>query len=209
MVPPGRSSAVRRRHPMGDACTSGADDDDELMRRFGVFSLAAPLVLLLLAAPAAAHGADGALALEAQTTNDPAKVEIRARLTYANDREPASGASVTVDGTGPKGESIASETMTAAGAGIYTATVQLPASGTWTLRVTATLPSAVGEIEYSTAVAATTTTADATGTVSEPARSSTTNDDSNSWLLPAALGAVVVIFAGGAMVILRRRARSS
>jgi len=176
------------------------------MRRFGVFSLVAPLVLLLLAAPAAAHGADGALALETQTTNDPATVEIRARLTYANDDEPAPGASVTVDGTGPKGESLASETMTAAGAGIYTATLQLPASGTWTLRVTASTPNAVAEIEYSTAAAATTTTASGAGTVSEPATNSTTEDESNTWVLPAALGAVIVILAGGATLILRKRA---
>jgi len=177
------------------------------MRRFGVFWSAASLALLLLAAPAAAHGADGALALETQTTNDPAMVEIRARLTYANDDEPAPGASVTVDGTGPKGESLATQAMTAAGTGIYAATVQLPASGTWTLRVSASTPNAVAEIEYSTAASATTTTAaDAAGAVSEPATSST-SDDSSDWVLPVALGAIIVILVGGAVLVLRKRAR--
>jgi len=177
------------------------------MRRLSVLSLAVPVVLLLSAAPAVAHGSDGELLLETRPTNDPATVEIRARLTYANDDEPAPGASVTVDGTGPKGESLATQAMTAAGAGIYAATVQLPASGTWMLRVTATLPSAVGEIEYSTAASATTTTTDATGTIAAPATNSTAHDDSNDWLLPATLGAVIVILAGGGIVILRNRAR--
>lgn len=98
--------------------------------------------LAALAPVAGAHGDDGVLTLVSATTSGSSST-VTVKLTYEGDGHPVDGATVTVvadDGAGQSVDPVPMEAGTSSGE--YTATVQLPSTGTWNLRVTAVNPAA-------------------------------------------------------------------
>src|SRR5687767_10119166 len=118
-------------------------------------------------------------------------VDVRARLLYVNDNEPAPGAFVIVDAIDAAGATTPPALLTDNRDGTYVGTLTLPASGAWTLRFNATTPT---EIAY-TAETPTTTTAPAT---TSTARSGGGNGKSDDDGIPMGIVALGVVGAGAA-----------
>ncbi|MFO7591031.1 MAG: hypothetical protein R6X23_09040, partial [Acidimicrobiia bacterium] len=105
-------------------------------------------VVLAIVAPAGvatAHGDEGKMQLEA-TASGPLQAFVRATVIYENDSEVALGATVTVEASGPDGQSLPPTPLVEAGDGRYEATLTFPVAGAWTLRATAADPAATGEV---------------------------------------------------------------
>lgn len=113
--------------------------------------LAAPLaavvaVTALLASPAGAHGETGVLTVEA---GHPAGqgVHYIVRLTYENDGDAATGATVTATAVGPDGSALAPVELTPLDSdGRYANVVNFPSPGSWTVRFAASEPEATAEV---------------------------------------------------------------
>jgi LPXTG-motif cell wall-anchored protein len=163
--------------------------------------------VLTAAAPVGAHSSEGLMMVEAHDTADEDKVEVRARVTYLNDSDPASGASVTVNGLGPAGEALPQQALAPDGSGIYTAVVELPTVGQWTLRVASADPTASGEVVY-TRREATPPSSSSPQPTDPPSSDGTETDtgDTATWLVPAGL-LVLVAVVGGGFFAMRRRQR--
>ena len=151
------------------------------------------LVVLLSAAPAAAHGDEGMFSGTEATPGEGLTVDVRARLLYVNDNEPAPGAFVIVDAIDAAGATTPPALLTDNRDGTYVGTLTLPASGAWTLRFNATTPTATAEIAY-TAETPTTTTPATTST----ARSGGGNGKSDDDGIPMGIVALGVVGAGAA-----------
>ncbi len=164
--------------------------------------------LLLLASfvgsmdTATAHSSDGELTLEASRQG--AGVEVRARLVYANDLEPVSAATVTLEGAGPAGSLVPPQTMERQGNGIYRAVVTPPTAGSWTFRVSSATPTATAALTFEVAATTTTTTA---SSVPPERRESRKSDDRgpSTTLMAAAVGGLIVAGALGLRLRSRRR----
>ena len=154
-----------------------------------------------------AHGDEGLLELEASAGREPLTVDVRARLVYANDRDPVSGATVTLDGVGPSGATLAPAPMTSAGDGIYTATVRLPSAGAWKLNAVAITPSAVAEIGIDTVQPATTTTTQPNRGGEPRGPIATEEDGSGDGFLVVAVIVGVLILGGGMIALFVQRSR--
>lgn len=103
------------------------------------------LALGVGAAPAArAHGGDGVLELEAAhpTTTG---VHVIVQLTYQNDGDAVSGATVTATPISPSGEELEAVTLSPAAAGSYQGPVDMPDTGRWTVRFASVEPPATLE----------------------------------------------------------------
>lgn len=176
-------------------------------------------LVLGVAHVAVAHSEFGLMTLDAVRGAAPQSAELRARVVYANDREPVSTATVTVDGSGPGGAVLAPVPMTGGADGVYTVSVQLPAPGDWVFRATATAPEATAEATF-TATAPPSTTAppsdDGAQTAKRPAGPAANpaddaagdggeGGDGGDWLVPVA--ALVVALATVVVVVRGRRRR--
>ena len=134
------------------------------MRRRFLLAIALVPLVLVDASPVMAHSDKGRLALQATRAGQPLGVQVRARLVFANDGDPVSTATVTVEATGPNGQTVAPRALASEGDGVYTTVLGLPVAGTWTLRANVLEPEADAEIPFEavaappTTVAATTTT---------------------------------------------------
>lgn len=169
-------------------------------------------VVLAIVAPAGvatAHGDEGKMQLEA-TVAGPLEAFVRATVIYANDSEVALGATVTVEASGPDGQTVAATPLVEAGDGRYEATLTFPVGGAWTLRAAATDPAATGEVAFTaseTAAPVTTTTVPEIE-LAEPRRATAPDDDDGGSSLVVPIVVVVGIgLAGaiGAWVLQRRR----
>jgi hypothetical protein len=110
------------------------------------------VALTVAAGPTAvAHGPTGIFQLQAPADAGPLRVTFRARLIYANDTEPVtSGATVTIEGTGPGGARLAPVRMTSTGAdGYYQATVTFAVAGSWALTYRSVNPEASASQQHS------------------------------------------------------------
>ena len=109
----------------------------------GLGALLLMVVLAVVAAsPASAHGDEGVLQVVSATPSGTSSV-VTVKLTYENDGEPVADATVTVAGDNGAGSELTPVTMQpGATDGDFTATVDFPAPGTWTLRVTSVKPEA-------------------------------------------------------------------
>jgi hypothetical protein len=161
-----------------------------------------------------AHSAEGLLALEATASPEPLSVQVRARLVYANDRDPVSSATVTVEATGPNGATLPPRPLESRGDGVYTAVVVLPAAGAWTLRATSSAPDASAEVRFEADASRPTTTNATTTTTSEPApreaeplptSASVDDDGGGGWFLAVGAIALIVALAASAWWWTRRR----
>ena len=158
---------------------------------------------------AGAHSAEGILGVEATPAPEARAVMVSATLKYANDNDPATGATVSVVATDPTGVAIAPVTLRDVGLGGYQGTVDLPAAGTWTLTVTAADPAATATT--------TVTVDDQAEDPPEPAPTTATPDpnpggdgaadDDSTIVIVAAVVIVGVLIAAAAIVLNRRRAR--
>jgi hypothetical protein len=178
---------------------------------FRWFALVAVALTVVLAAAGAAtaHGDEGKMQLEA-TASGPLQAFVRATVIYENDSEVALGATVTVEASGPDGQSLPPTPLVEAGDGRYEATLTFPVAGAWTLRATAADPAATGEVAFTateTAVPVTTTTVPEVD-VGEPRRATAPADDDEGSSLVVPIIVVVAIGLGaaiGAWVFQRRR----
>jgi hypothetical protein len=78
-------------------------------------------------------------------------------VRYLNDGDVAPGATVVVEAVAPDGVVAPGVPLADMGGGSYEAVLSLPAPGTWTLRTTATTPTAMVEVAYVAGSLATTT----------------------------------------------------
>jgi hypothetical protein len=112
-------------------------------------ALATAAALSLLAwAPAAgarvAHGGDGVIEVEAAHPTSTG-VHFIVRLTYQNDGDPVSGATVTATAVGPDGQETDPVELSPSDAGGYQGPVDMPEPGEWTVRFTSADPPATLE----------------------------------------------------------------
>jgi hypothetical protein len=167
---------------------------------------------VMSAAPALAHSETGSMVVEVRGPS-PDQVEVRARVTYANDGDPAPGAAVEATLTGPAGES-RPLTLQDNGDGTYQATTTVDQPGQWTARLTSTTPAATAEATFSVAPSETTTTVGTAATTTSRADGTASaassddeedGDDAAPWIV---LGVVVVVLAAAAGALAwSRRAR--
>jgi hypothetical protein len=185
------------------------------VRRPILLTTAVFLLLLVGASPVMAHSDTGLLVLEATGSAGPPGVQVRARLVYANDRDPVSSATVTVEATGPNGTAVPPRPLESEGNGVYTAVLALPVAGSWTLRATSLAPEASAEVRFEAAAApATTTTTNSTTTTAPPratgpvrASASVDDDGRGGWFLAAgAITLIGVLIAASAWWWTHRRA---
>lgn len=170
---------------------------------------AALTAFLAVSGVATAHGDEGKMQLEA-TASGSLQAFVRATVIFENDSEVALGATVTVEASGPDGQTVPATPLVEAGDGRYEATLTFPVAGAWTLRATATDPAATGEVAFTateTAAPVTTTTVPEVD-VAEPRRATAPADDDEGSSLVVPIVVVVVIGLGaaiGAWVLQRRR----
>jgi hypothetical protein len=158
------------------------------------------------AAPTLAHSDDGIFSgLDAAPGSQPLEVSVRARLVYANDSEPAPGATVNVDAVAADGAATPPSPLRDNGDGTYEGVLTLPAAGNYTLRFTAATPLAAADAPY--AAPATTATTTTTAAVPSTQPRDVDDDDSSRGAAPivAGFGGVAVIGVGVAAFLLWRR----
>jgi hypothetical protein len=162
---------------------------------------------------AVAHSELGLMTLDAAAGREALSADLRARVVYANDREPASSATVLVSGVGPAGAVLPASPMTGGADGVYTAAVLLPGPGTWSFRATATTPEAAAETTFTAAAPPAPTSVPTGGSERATGRSTATNDaDANGgsgWAVPAIAIAVVLVVIAAVAVTVGRHLRSA
>jgi hypothetical protein len=113
-----------------------------------VLALVVALAVLALGAdPAVAHGGAGVIEIDVPEERGDMAVGLRIRLTYEDDEHPAAEdevGEITVEGTGPDGETFGPEAAFDATEvpGVYAAELTFPAPGTWELTVSSDEPAA-------------------------------------------------------------------
>jgi hypothetical protein len=181
----------------------------------GPLAVAVVLAALVLVAPAVSAHGDDARIEEVQVAQSGTSATITVKMTYTNDAEAVTDATLTVAGDTASGAKLDPVPMQATSpAGEYTATVDLPAPGTWNLRVTSADPTATLELtrevaaapevtaSAATASTASTTTTTGPGATGVPELKSTPDqagqdDDSGTSPIWWVLGGVVVVVALG------------
>jgi cobalamin biosynthesis Mg chelatase CobN len=163
---------------------------------------------------AGAHGETGTMAVEVRQGPESDAVEVRARVTYANDGDVAPGASVDATLTGPGGRAVPL-TLADNGDGTYAAQASVSEPGTWTARLVSTTPSATAEATFTVSATATTTTTEAVrtpstrGSSAAPGADQDAGDDDGApvaWIVLAVVAALLL--AGLVWWWARRRTRS-
>jgi hypothetical protein len=160
--------------------------------------------------PVGAHGDTGQMTVEVEPGGDAGRVQVRARIVYADDFEPAPGATVSADAVAPDGSVGVAAPLVYDADGVYAGELALPPGGPWTVRVTATDPAATGEAAYTartttptTASATTRGPSDDTRLTGERAESGSNSDDTPIGVLLAVAAAFVVL--SGVWFVLHRR----
>jgi hypothetical protein len=106
-----------------------------------VVLVAVSAAVLGTGAPAHAHGGPGVLELRSEDSVLEGPSELEVAVTYENDGEPAEGALVDATARGPAGSVTPAVRFAQTGdAGVYRASIDLPAPGPWTVTVTSSFP---------------------------------------------------------------------
>jgi hypothetical protein len=196
-------------------------------RRGADLGLFVVLVLVLVlaavgAAPAASAHSDTATFSDVTVQPSGSSVRIDATLTYDNDDDPVTDATVTVAGDNGAGATLVPVVLVGNPEGVYSGTLDLPASGTWRLRLTSVTPTAELSVdaEVPAPAAATTVPTTAPTTVPTPGggdaaggvpdlvtTSSSSADDGGTspWLWVLGGIAAVAAVAVGMVFVLRGR----
>lgn len=152
----------------------------------------------------------------------PLKIRLVVGISYTNDSDLANEASVSVEGTGPDGATLAATPLPRQEGAKYGATVDVPVSGSWQLTITSTKPTATASTTVeaaeqttstkppmtTTELAPATTTANATPsttTTELPAAVDEKNDSGSNTGMIVLIGAVAVVVIVGAVLVLRSR----
>lgn len=161
--------------------------------------VAALLLLVALAAPAAAHEGAGAIEVLSADPAGPLAVSYRVRVVFRADGHPARDATVTAVAVAPDGSSSTPQQLAATSEeGVYTGTVAFPTPGAWTVRFTAVTPAATLERPETLRPPPTTASAPATTTTTIAASVTTARTDEGgggSGALPAVLAAAAATAA--------------
>jgi len=190
------------------------------MRRLLVLVTLVPAALAALSAPAHAHGDDGVITItDASATGT--RVHVAIGLTYANDDDLATEATVSAVLTGPAGEKVGPVSLPRTGDGaVYQADIDVPSSGSWSVEVDSTGPTAkatatvdvtaptsttepvptTAQLAPSTTLGTTTTTPASDGTTAADE-----DDDGNGVLIGVLVGAGVLLLGGAGYAVARSR----
>jgi hypothetical protein len=197
-----------------------------------VLALVVALAVLALGAdPSVAHGGAGVIEIDVPEERGDMTIGLRIRLTYEDDEHPAAEdevGEITVEGTGPDGETFGPESSFDATEvpGVYAAELTFPAPGTWEVTVSSDEPAATATttIEIADAsspvaeepadddqddvTADTVSAVEGEGTAQIVERGSGGDGPTPLLLTLLVVGVLVVaLIVGG--VVLRRRGRSS
>lgn len=189
------------------------------------------LTLFVGVGTASAHGDEGELTVTKLEQVGPTSVAIEAGIVYEGDGHLAEDATVTATLIGPGGATVGPVQLTRTGesTSLYAATVEVPATGDWSVEVTSTEPAAeatqaIAVTEQAAAASSTTApatdgdTADGTTTTAaaeeldaEPVTTTAEaeEDEASSPNLTLVVGASLVLFAivmVGAVLVARQRA---
>lgn len=204
-------------------------------------SLTAALVttaaVLAMAGTAGAHGEEAEITVTRTEQTGPTTITIEVGVTYANDGHLVEDAAVQATATGPDGAEVGPVPLTGGGegSGLYSAEINVPTIGTWTIKVSSTDPDgeATASVEVQeqaapttvapttaaeTTVPETTETTEAIEPTSEPVEDDVlagettdgegdTEEDRSIGVAVIIIGALVVI-AGTAYAISRRGKKS-
>lgn len=177
---------------------------------------------------ASAHSDEGELTVTKLEQVGPTSVAIEAGIVYEGDGHLAEDATVTATLSGPGGATVGPVQLTRTGesTSLYAATVEVPATGDWSVEVTSTEPTAeatqaIAVTEQATTASSTTapaTDGDTAGTTTtavealdaEPVTTTaaTEEDEASSPNLTLIVGASLVLFAivmVGAVLVARQR----
>jgi hypothetical protein len=174
-------------------------------RRVSVTLLIAAGVVLGGALPAAAHGDDGVFAGTEATPGSGLSVNVRARLVYANDNEPAPGAFVVVDAVDAAGMSTAPELLTDNRDGTYQGVLALPAPGAWTVRFQSMTPNATAEVAFTAPAPVGPTSAPTTTATGSTRNGSGNGDEDGGGSTVLVIVAGVTLAVGAVLVWYSRR----
>ena len=192
----------------------------------------AAVTLFVGVGTASAHGDEGELIITKLEQVGPTTLSIEAGVVYEGDGHLAEDATVTATMSGPGGATVGPVQLTRTGesTSLYAATVEVPATGDWTVEVSSTEPTAqatqaVAVTEQAATASSTTApttggdTADSDATITTGAQEldaepvTTTadaeEDEASSPNLTLIVGASLVLFAivmVGAVLVARQRA---
>ena len=168
-----------------------------------------------------AHGDEGELELTTFEQTGPMTVEVEVGIVYEGDGHLAEDASVTATLSGPGGATVGPVELVWAGenSSLYAATVDVPATGDWTVAVTSTDPTGSADGTLTVEEQAATTTPEAPTTTATPATTDapapTTIDDElaeaegDDGVSPAVIVIACLVLAalviGGAVLVARSR----
>ena len=185
--------------------------------------LAAAVLALSAATTAQAHGETGLISIDAASpgvatpNGEPGMMNVQVRIAYANDGEPATGATATATATEAGGTTTAPVTLADAGDGSYTGALAIPTPGSWTVHVESTEPAASADQTVEVAAATTTTTSSSGASATDgsgPAAQTRAErrGSSDTGTTTAIIVAIVAVLVGAgltAWLIARRRARGA
>ncbi len=172
--------------------------------------------------PAWAHSPTGDMTVTKAQQVGPDRVEVQVGITYTNDSDLATEATVTATLTGPGGATVGPVPLPLVGpnSSLYGAGITVPTAGDWAVQVTSTEPaaSATGTVSVAAQAAATssvapTTVAGSAAPTTAPAASTTTSstssDGGSSTGVVVALVLAAVVVVGAVGFVLVRRGSSS
>ena len=205
-----------------------------LLRRLAALVAVVLAVVVALPAVASAHGGPGVIEVDEPEARGDLSIGLRIRISYEDDGHTPDAADVgeiSVEGTGPGGDTVGPETgfEPTEVPGVYAVELTFPEAGSWDLTITSTEP----EATQTTTVEVGAPDADAgssDGTGDEPTTDGTADDNSDMTvssgeasivergsggdgptpLLVTLLVAAVLVVGGVAgALVLRRRGRST
>jgi hypothetical protein len=177
--------------------------------------------LLLAAAPAAAHGGDPVITVEAAHP-DTTAVHFIVKMVWESDGDPIDGKTLTATPTSPDGVAGAPVTLNGSGSGIYQGSVEMPTPGSWTVTIASADP--VGSITHTEvrpdpAPTATTSTSGDEATEEQAAGNQdrqadagggdSEDDDSDGSAGPIIVGVAIAAVLAGGLFAVRTVRRSS
>ncbi|HEX5365900.1 MAG TPA: FixH family protein [Acidimicrobiales bacterium] len=191
-----------------------------------LLAVAVVLTGLGIARPAAAHGGDAVVTVE-QAHASGQSIHYVVRVTWEDDGHPATDATVTATAVDADGRQVTPVALAPADAdGRYAGTLEYPAAGPWTLRITSVEPTGALEQRQEVTVPSTTASPDVTtgdegadgfapaddGTGASAVRgdgaAATDGDDGDSSVAVIAVAAVVAVLGAVTAVALVRRVRA-
>lgn len=101
--------------------------------------------------PADAHEGSAVLDVVEAAEQESLQVDLRVRVVYSNDGEPATGAIVSASGSGPNGATTATVRFERDDDDVYVAVVEVPTPGRWVFDLKSAFPPGSGAVTVTVA----------------------------------------------------------